>query len=105
MDKAGVELLCHLRELASIGPLLTMDLGGVKLWLKVLQNLLPEIQSSTAPPEALVDLVSQGHEGVKGGRGFYDYSSDSAKGELDEVVRKRDQEFLQRLKHLYWEEE
>ena len=92
-------------RLASIGPLLTMDLGGVKLWLKVLQNLLPEIQSSTAPPEALVDLASQGHEGVKSGRGFYDYSSDSAKGKLDEVVRKRDQEFLQRLKHLYWEEE
>ena len=92
-------------RLASIGPLLTMDLGGVKLWLRVIENLLPEIQSSTAPPEALVDLVSQGHEGVKSGQGFYDYSSESAKGALDEVVRKRDQEFLRRLKHLYWEEE
>jgi len=92
-------------RLASIGPLLTMDLGGIKLWLRVIGNLLPEIQSSTAPPKALVDLASQGHEGVKSGHGFYDYSSDSAKGELDEVVRKRDQEFLRRLKQLYWDEE
>ncbi len=90
-------------RLASIGPLLTMDLGGLKLWLRVLENLLPEIQSSATPPEALVGLVSQGHDGVKSGHGFYDYSSDSAKGELDEIVLKRDQEFLQRLKHIYWE--
>jgi 3-hydroxybutyryl-CoA dehydrogenase len=90
-------------RLASIGPLLTMDLGGVKLWLSVFENLLPQIQSSTEPPKALRKLVSQGHDGVKSGKGFYDYTVDFSQAGLDEVIQKRDQEFLNRLKSLYWE--
>jgi len=90
-------------RLASIGPLLTMDLGGVKLWLSVFENLLPQIQSSTDPPKALQKLVSQGHDGVKSGKGFYDYTVDFSQAGLDEAIQKRDQEFLNRLKSLYWE--
>jgi 3-hydroxybutyryl-CoA dehydrogenase len=92
-------------RLASIGPLLTADLGGLELWLKVCENLLPHIQSSTAPPEALQHLVSQGHYGIKTGKGFYDYTLDFSKEELDAAVQKRDREFLNRLKQLYWVEE
>jgi len=88
-------------RLASIGPLMTADLGGLDLWLKVCENLLPQIQSSTEPPKALQRLVSQGHTGIKSGKGFYDYASDFSKKDLDEVVRKRDREFLQRLRNLY----
>ncbi len=83
-------------RLASIGPLLTMDLGGVKLWLAVLENLLPQIQSSTEPPKALQQLV-------KSGKGFYDYTVDFSQAGLDKAIQKRDQEFLNRLKSLYWE--
>ena len=90
-------------RLASIGPLLTMDLGGVKLWLAVFENLLPQIQSSTEPPKALQQLVSQGHDGVKSGKGFYDYTVDFSQAGLDKAIQKRDQEFLNRLKSLYWE--
>ena len=90
-------------RLASIGPLLTVDLGGVDLWLKVCENLLPQIQSSTEAPKALQRLVSQGHHGIKSGKGFYDYTVDFSKTELDEFIQKRDQEFLNRLKHLYWD--
>ena len=61
-------------RLASIGPLLTMDLAGVKLWLRVCENLLPHIQSSIEPPKALQQLASQGHDGIKSGKGFYDYN-------------------------------
>ncbi len=88
-------------RLASIGPLMTMDLGGLQLWLKVLENLLPRIRSSTEPPETLKALVSQGHDGLKSGKGFYDYSADWSEGEIEETIQKRDQEFLQRLKNLY----
>jgi len=90
-------------RLASIGPLLTMDLAGVKLWLRVCENLLPYIQSSIDPPKALQQLASQGHDGIKSGKGFYDYALDFSKAGLDEAIQKRDQEFLSRLKRLYWE--
>ena len=88
-------------RLASIGPLLTMDLAGVKLWLRVCENLLPYIQSSIEPPKALQQLASQGHDGIKSGKGFYDYAFDFSKAGLDEAIQKRDQEFLSRLKRLY----
>ena len=90
-------------RLASIGPLLTADFGGLELWLKVCENLLPHIQSSTDPPKALQRLVSQGHLGIKSGKGFYDYAIDFSKAELDGAIQERDQEFLHRLKHLYWD--
>ncbi len=89
-------------RLASIGPLLTADLGGLDLWLRVCENLLPQIQSSTEPSKTLKRLVSQGQTGIKSGKGFYDYRSDFSKEELDEVVQRRDREFLDRLKSLYW---
>jgi len=89
-------------RLASIGMLLTMDLGGLDIWLKVYENVTPDLQSSIEAPKSLQRLVSQGHRGIKTGKGFYDYAVDFSKGELDEAVRKRDEEFLKRLKALYW---
>jgi 3-hydroxybutyryl-CoA dehydrogenase len=85
--------------------LLTADLGGIELWLRVCENLLPKIQSSIDPPKALQNLVSQGDFGIKSGKGFYDYTVDFSKSELDAAVQKRDQEFLNRLKNLYWGKE
>jgi 3-hydroxybutyryl-CoA dehydrogenase len=81
-----------------------MDLVGLEIWLRVYENVAPEIQSSTEAPKALQDLVSQGHYGMKTGKGFYDYALDFSKAELDDAVRKRDEEFLKRLKALYWNE-
>jgi len=91
-------------RLASIGPLLTVDLAGVKLWLKVCENLFPVIESSTELPEILQRFASKGDDGVKSGKGFYDYSVALSQGSLDEAVKRRDREFLQRLKNLYWQE-
>jgi 3-hydroxyacyl-CoA dehydrogenase len=89
-------------RLASIGMLLTMDLGGLDVWVKVYENVVPQIRSSTEAPKALQRLVSQGCRGIKTGKGFYDYALDFSKAELDEAVRKRDEDFLKRLKTLYW---
>lgn len=89
-------------RLASIGPLLTADLGGLDLWLKVYDNLASKISSSTDAPQVVRDLVAHGNYGIKSGRGFYDYTVDFSKAELDEAVRRRDREFLKRLKEQYW---
>jgi len=88
-------------RLASIGPLLTMDLGGLKLWLSVCENIFPDLQSSTKPPAALVRLSEQGLDGIKTGKGFYDYTREYSRKELDQAIQKRDEEFLNRLKNLY----
>jgi len=90
-------------RLASIGPLLTIDLGGVKLWRSVCANLLPEIESGTTPPVALDELLENGHDGIKSGKGFYDYTVDFSEEDLDKAIAQRDQEFLNRLKNLYLE--
>lgn len=89
-------------RLASIGPLLTIDLGGLKLWLKVCENLFPLISDAKEPPVALTRLAENGHDGIKSGKGFYDYTNEFTKETLDEAIRKRDREFLNRLKDLYW---
>ena len=89
-------------RLASIGPLRTMDLAGLKLWLKVCTNLLPHIQNSQDAPRVLEKLTSQGNDGIKSGKGFYEYGLEFSKAGLDEAIKKRDSEFLGRLKALYW---
>lgn len=89
-------------RLASIGPLETVDMGGVSLWLRVCRNLFPLIDRRTEPPEVLERLASEGYDGIKSGKGFYDYSADYSGGSFDDAVKRRDSEFLNRLKNLYW---
>ncbi len=86
-------------RLASIGPLLTSDLGGQDTFCAVAQYLFPLISDAHTPPESYVKMVEGGDLGMKTGKGFYNYS----KEEWDAVIEKRDKEFLQRLKNLYWE--
>ena len=85
-------------RLASIGPLITNDLGGNDTICAVGQYLLPFLSGAPEPPEAYVKMVEDGNYGYKTGKGFYDYTPE----EWKEVIAKRDSEFLQRLKTLYW---
>ena len=85
-------------RLASIGPLLTNDLGGHDTTYRVAKYLLPLINDSHEPAAAFKRMVEAGDFGAKTGKGFFDYSEQ----EWSRITEKRDQEFLQRLKALYW---
>lgn len=83
-------------RLASIGPLLISDLGGMDTWYRVAKYLFPLISDSHDPPLAIKKMVEAGELGVKTGKGVFDYSQE----EWDRIVKQRDKEFLQRL--MYW---
>ncbi len=87
---------------ASIGPLRMADLGGVDAWEDCCAQLLPDMARDTEAPALFKDLVAKGHTGIRAGRGFYAYDRDFQQSELDEVIKNRDKEFLNRLKNLYW---
>lgn len=87
---------------ASIGPLRMADLGGVDAWEDCCAQLLPDMARDTEAPALFKDLVAKGHTGIRAGRGFYTYDRDFQQSELDETIKTRDKEFLNRLKNLYW---
>jgi 3-hydroxybutyryl-CoA dehydrogenase len=86
---------------ACVGPLLTMDLGGIEGWMDACRTLLPHMQQSTEAPGALLDLLDKGRDGIHSGRGFFDYSADSSDHELDHTIQKRDRDMLDLLKKHY----
>ena len=85
-------------RLASIGPLITNDLGGNDTLCAVGKYLLPLISDAHEPPDDYLKMVEAGNYGQKTGKGFYDYTAE----EWEAVIAKRDTEFLERLKALYW---
>ena len=86
---------------ASIGPMAMVDMGGLDAWLDCCEKLLPIMDAGTDGPKALKTLVADGHTGIKSGKGFYEYAVDFSQGGLDEAVKKRDREFLDRLKRRF----
>ena len=77
-----------------LGPLETVDLGGVDVFYGISQYLLRELSNMSAPPEFFGKLVQEGKLGIKSGQGFYDYGTASR----EEVLRKRDLYFIRQLK-------
>lgn len=77
-----------------LGPLETVDLGGVDVFHGVSQYLLPDLSTAQTTPEFLDRLVEEDKLGIKTGEGFYTYDPD----DRDEILRKRDLYFIRQLK-------
>lgn len=84
-------------RLPTLGPLETSDFGGLDTFLHITKYLFKEIDRSTEPPEILKEKVVQGKLGVKTGEGFFLYPAER----VQERIKERDYQFLQRLKCLY----
>jgi 3-hydroxybutyryl-CoA dehydrogenase len=62
------------RRYAVTGPIESAELGGLDIMYKFAEFLLPDLETANAPPQAVGDLVRQGHFGLKTGKGIYDWS-------------------------------
>jgi len=85
----------------TIGIFETSDLTGLDIDLTCAQELFPQIESSTEVPQFCKKLVAEGKLGIKTGEGFYKWP----KEKIEATIRRRDEQFLQRLKRLYFDKE
>jgi 3-hydroxybutyryl-CoA dehydrogenase len=79
-----------------VGPLETVDLGGLDLTLAIQSHLLPGLDRSTEPAPLINDKVARGELGAKAGRGFFDWPADRLAGAL----RRRDMALLEMVEWL-----
>ena len=66
------------RRLAVAGPFEVWEQIGWDLVATISSELFPEIDRSTAVPKVLSDKVAAGELGTKTGKGFYDWTPESA---------------------------
>ncbi|MFC1944681.1 3-hydroxyacyl-CoA dehydrogenase family protein [Chloroflexota bacterium] len=62
------------RRLGITGPIESVDLGGLDVFLSISEYLMKDICDSTAPSPLLVDNVERGSLGAKSGSGLYDWT-------------------------------
>ncbi len=94
-----VDLIARLSfglRLPVVGPLETVDLGGLDLTQAIQTYLLPELDRSTEPTQLIRDKIARGELGAKAGQGFYDWPP----GRAAEVIRRRDEALLEMVKWL-----
>ena len=77
-----------------LGPLRTVDLGGLDVFYAISRYLFAQLNSRSTPPRMLADLVKKGRLGAKSGAGLYDYPPKKR----DEILRRRDRILLEMLK-------
>ena len=85
-------------RLPIIGPLKTVDLGGLDIWYKGMKYLYPFFDNSKEPQRVMREKVEAGSFGLKAGKGFFEYPS-AASGSRQE--RERDKKMIKLLALLY----
>ena len=62
------------RRYAETGPIESAELGGLDIIHMFGEFLFPDLNTDKKPPQAVTELVKQGHFGLKTGKGIYDWS-------------------------------
>lgn len=91
IDKA-VKMTLGLR-LPILGPLETVDLGGMDTFLHAYDYLYNTLGERFKPPNLLRSKVQMGELGIKTGKGIYDYSGKS----IESIIRRRDEWLIEQL--------
>lgn len=77
-----------------IGPLETVDLGGMDTFLYAYDYLYKNLGDKFRPPDLLRQNVKENKLGLKTGKGFYEHTAESAKA----LIKRRDEWILGQLK-------
>ena len=56
------------------GPVEQRDLNGLETYIGLTRTLYPDLEDMKETPSMVADMVTQGHLGLKTGKGFYDWA-------------------------------
>ena len=79
---------------AFIGPIETIDYGGLDTWKRIFDNLFPNLNNHQSSPEFINRLVAQKQHRAKTGEGVYPYKDIC----IDSLLTERDNNLLSLLK-------
>jgi 3-hydroxybutyryl-CoA dehydrogenase len=82
------------RRLATVGPLMTADLGGLHTFAAISRQLFPELASGSEPLQLLVEPVERNELGPSTGKGLYTWPPER----LSATVAERDGLLLELLR-------
>ena len=83
-------------RLPVMGPLENMDLVGLDLIKSIHDYLLADLADDNQPLPVHVQMVQDGHLGVKTGSGFYDWQQRDSQA----LVEQRDRQIVRQLEYL-----
>ncbi len=67
------------RRIGITGPLESADVGGLQTMVKFGASLIPHLDTSAQPAQAVAELAATGADGLGNGRGVYDWSQRDGK--------------------------
>jgi 3-hydroxybutyryl-CoA dehydrogenase len=92
---AAVRTSIALRLIFS-GPVEQRDLNGLDTYIGITKSLYPSLEDMKETPRMAVDLVAEGHLGLKTGKGFYDWAGQ----DVAEVAERKNRQVVSLLKFL-----
>jgi len=79
-----------------LGPLETVDLGGMDTFLNAYLYLQNKLGEKYRVPDLLKQKVKSGELGIKTGKGFYDYKGRS----IEDIIKRRNEWLMEQVKNL-----